>query len=153
MLKRNLVVFENEKVCQKALTYARELALRMDSEVTFLMLIEMAFRDRSFLGSKRSAIRQLENRMGEMLTSLSAEFLNHGVAVSVALRVGDPAQELLKFLAERPPFQVIIWGSDEALPESGPRRRGHWISKVAGTLECPFYSVGSRTQKAGPGKD
>jgi len=150
MLKRNLVVFENEKVSQQALTYARELARRMDSEVTLLMLVEMAFLDRSYLGSKRSAISHLEKRMGQMLTDFSAEFLKEGIAVSAALRVGDPAQELLKFLAERPPFQVIIWGSDEALPEGGSSRRGHWLAKVAGTLECPLYTVSSKARPVEP---
>jgi len=148
MLKRNLVIFEDEKVCPQALTYARELALRMDSETTLLMLVEMAFKNRSFLGSKRSAIKELEKRIGDLLAGLSADFLNEGLAVSAALRVGDPAQELLKFLAERPPYQVIIWGSDEVLPEGSPWRRGHWMGKVAGTLECPVYTVGSRAQAA-----
>ena len=144
MPKRNLVVFENEKVCPQALTYARELALRLDSEVTLLMLVEMAFWDRRILGSKRSAVAHLERRMGKLLTAFSAEFLNHGIAVTAALRMGDPAQELIKFLAERPPFQVIIWGSDEAIPERRPSGRSHWISKVAGTLECPLFSVSTR---------
>jgi hypothetical protein len=92
------------------------------------MLAEMAFMDRSFLGSKRSAMNHLEKRMGEILSRLSAEFLKEGLTVSAALRVGDPAQELLKFLAERPPYQAIIWGSGEKVPESEPRRRGHWVS-------------------------
>ena len=45
MLWRALLVFENEKVSDKALIYTRELALRMDSEVTLLMLVEMPFQD------------------------------------------------------------------------------------------------------------
>jgi nucleotide-binding universal stress UspA family protein len=144
MFQRILVVFENEKICQEALTYARELALRMDSEVTFLMLVEMAFLDRSLLGSKRRAISHLEKRMGEMFSAFSGEFLKEGISVRAALREGDPAQELLKFLAERPPYQAIIWGSAEALPECGQLRRGHWVNKIAGILECPLLTVSSK---------
>ena len=72
MFERILVVFENEKVCNDSLTYARELALRMDSDVALLMLVEMAFLDRSYLGSKRSAISELEERMGKKLSYLTS---------------------------------------------------------------------------------
>jgi nucleotide-binding universal stress UspA family protein len=144
MFQRILVVFENEKVCNDALMYGRELALRMDSEVSLLMLVEMAFLDRAYLGSKRSAIRHIEKRMGKMLSDLTARFLKEGIAVSASLRIGQPAEELLKFLAEKPPFQALIWGSSESLPESGQLRRSHWIRKVASTLECPVLTVSSK---------
>lgn len=142
MFKRVLVVLENERVCRKAVDYARELAQRMDAEVTLLMLAEMAFLDTTWLGSRRSAISELDERAGKLLSDLSAEFLRSGVATSAALRVGDPGPELLKFLAERPPFQVAIWGSGEDLGPCG--RRTHWLAKAACSLECPLWTVGSR---------
>ncbi len=141
MLRRALVVFENEKISEKALVYARELALRMDSEVTLLMLVEMPFHGKLNLGPKRTAIKKIEKRMGKVLSECSAEFLDRSIGVSAALRMGVPAQELLKFLAERPPFQVVIWGSSEDLPEGDRLRRAHWIGKVAETLECPLLAV------------
>jgi len=144
MFQRILVVFEDEKVSNDSLTYARELALRMDSEVTLLMLIEMDFPDRSYLGSKRSAISDIEERMGKQLSKITGQFLKEGIAISAALRIGHPAEELLKFLAEKQPFQALIWGSSESLPESGQLRRGHWIKKVANNLECPLLTVASR---------
>jgi len=146
MFQRILVIFENEKICPQAISYCRELALRMDSEVALLMLVEMAFLDRSFLGSKRMAMTLLEKRSGEMLGGISSDFLKEGISVRVALRVGDAAQELLKFLAERPPFQAVIWGSSEDLPYGGQLRRTHWLGKVADTLECPLLAVISRAQ-------
>ena len=145
MLQRMLVVIENEDVSQEAVDYARELARRMDVEVTLLMVAEMAFLDTTWLGSKRSAISELDERAGALLSGLSAEFLKEGIATSAALRVGDPAQELAKFLAERPPFQAIIWGSGESLP-GGPRN--HWIARAAQALECPLWTVSSRRPKA-----
>ena len=141
MLRRALVVFENEKVSDKALVYARELALRMDSEVTLLMLVEMPFQDRVNLGPKRTAIKEIEKRMGQVLSERSADFLKKGIEISAALRIGKPLEELLKFLAERPPFQVVIWGSSDDLPEGGRLRKSHWIGKVAETLECPLLAV------------
>ena len=150
MFQRILVIFENEKVCGQALSYSRELALRMDSEVALLMLVEMTFLDRAFLGSKRNAIRGLESRMGEILANLSSEFLKEGIPVSAALRVGDAAQELFKFLAERPPFQAVIWGSSEDLPHGGHSRRNHWMAKVAPSLECPLLGVTSKVRPEHP---
>jgi len=144
MFQRVLVVFENQRVCPEALTYARELALRMDSETTFLMLVEMGFGEPSYLGLKRSVISRHEESMRKVLSALSAELLKVGLSVSVALRVGDRAQELVKFLAERPPFQTIIWGSDERLPEGDAPRRGHWMRRVMGTLECPLLTVSGK---------
>jgi hypothetical protein len=147
MLQRALVVFENEKVSENALVYARELALRMDCEVTFLMLVEMPFQDGSHLAPKRTAIFEIEKRMGKVLSERSAEFLNKGIEISAALRIGAPLQELLKFLAERPPFQVVIWGSGDDLPERGSATKAHWISKVAGKLECPLITVTDKELK------
>lgn len=144
MFKRILVVLENEVICPQALEYALEFAQRMDAEVTFLMLVEMAFLDTTWLGSKRSAISEVDQRSAELLSWLSSEFLRDGISTSAALRVGDPSQELLKFMAERPPFQVVIWGSGEDL--SGGRR-GHWLAKAAGSLECPVWTVSSRNKK------
>lgn len=145
MFQRILVVLENEQVFQQAIDHARELAQRMDAEVTLLMVVEMAFMDRTWLGGKRNAINELEQRAGRLLAGISADFLEAGVATSAALRAGDPAQELIKFLAERPPFQVAIWGSHQELP-GGPKR--HWMAKVASSLECPLWTVGSRNPQA-----
>ena len=143
MFQRILIIFENENICAKALSYARELAVRMDSEVALLMLVEMAFLDRAFVGSKRNVMRVLEARIGGILGDLSSEFLKKGIPVSAALRVGDAAHELLKFLAERRPFQALIWGSGEDLPEGSQQRKSHWIRKVVDHLECPLLAVNS----------
>ena len=145
-LKKNLLVFENEKVCREALTYARELALRMDSEITFLMLVEISFPGRSFLGSKRNVLHVLEERVGRMLSDFSSQFLKDGIETGMALRVGDPASEFLKFLAERDPFQAVIWGSGDELPDR-KFPRGHWLSKVITTLECPLLTVRNKGMK------
>lgn len=145
MLQRIMVILENEQVHTEAVHYARELAQRMDAEVAFLMLVEMDHLERRRLGSVRSAIRELDRRTGELLARFSEDFLRKGIASSAALRVGDPAQELFKFMAERPPFQVIIWGSSEDLPSG--RRRGHWLAQVAPGLECPLWTVKSRRER------
>ena len=148
MFQRILLILENERICNQAVSYSRELALRMDSEVAFLMLVEMAFLDRVYLGSKRNAIRQLEVRVSRTIGNLTSEFIEKGIAVSVALRIGDASQELIKFLAERLPFQAVIWGSDEDLPHRGPLKKNHWLGRIADTLECPLLAVMTKTSTA-----
>lgn len=150
MFKNILVIFENERVCDHAVKYACELAHRMDWDVTFLMLMEMSFPNRLSIDSQRKSIQKIESRISKILGDMSSELLKQGIPVSVAIRVGDAPQELLKFLAERPSFQTVIWGSDEILPDAGHSRKTHWLAKVAGTLECPLIAAGSQ-KAAGEG--
>jgi hypothetical protein len=144
MFQRALVVFENQNVLSQAVDYVRELAKRMDCEVTLLMLVEMAFLDDPLLGKKRHEVIDLEERARRVLREQVTGLIGDGVTVAAALRVGDPAQELVKFLAEHPPFQVMVWGSGQELPEAGKGGRSHWLSKVAGALECPLLTVQTR---------
>lgn len=144
MFKNILVIFENEKVCDHAVKYSSELAHRMDSNVTFLMLMEMSFPNRLSIDSQRKSIQKIESRISKILGEISSELLKHGIPVSVAIRVGDASQELLKFLAERPAFQAVIWGSDEIIPDTGHGRKSHWLTKIADTLECPLIAAGSQ---------
>ena len=144
-----LVLFEDEKVFPDAVTYAREFALRIDAKVSFLMLVSISFAKSEILGAKRNLLKEIETRSGKLLTDFSAEFIENGIEISYALKLGDPAQELLKFLAERPPFQAIIWGSGHKAPfvGKGSKQAGHWLPKVAGSLECPLLTITRRSQK------
>ena len=148
MFQRALVIFENQLVLPQAVAYARELARRMDCEVSLLMLVEMSFLDSAVLGSKRHQVSDLEERAGAVLRELMAGLVADGITVSAAVRVGDPAQELVKFLAERPPFHVLVWGSSPELPEAGRGGRGHWLAKVAASLECPLLTVQTKGEAA-----
>ena len=151
MFKNILVIFENEKVCDHAVKYSSELAHRMDSDVAFLMLMEMSFPNRLSIDSKRKSIQKIETRISKILGEISSELLKQGIPVSVAIRVGDASQELLKFLAERPAFQAVIWGSDEIIPDAAHGRKSHWLTKVADTLECPLIAAGGQETEDGGG--
>ncbi|RJQ70179.1 MAG: universal stress protein [Desulfobacteraceae bacterium] len=139
MFRNILILFENHQVCSEALTYGREFAARMDARVTFLMLKHMRFAGRTLLVSKRSALSRSEDKAAQILSQAAEPFIQHGLEVSSAFRVGEPAQELLKFLADRQPFQAIIWGSAMDLPA-----KGHWIGRVSIHMECPLLTVSKK---------
>jgi len=143
-----LVIFENEQVFPEALHYARKFALRINAQVTFLMLVYVSFSGSNLLGVRRHDIKRIGTRVNRLLKDCSAPFLANGLKINSAMRIGDPAQELLKFLADRPPFKVIIWGSNQDLPfacRSSGRR--HWLGQVTKNLECPLLTVKKRVTK------
>ena len=140
-----LVLFENEQVFPDALTYAREFAVRINARVTLLMLVSMSFSGANLLGARRNALRKIGPRAHRLLDQFSEPFSRNGLEVSSSLKIGDPAQELLKFLADRPPFQAIIWGSGQDLHFTGRGTGGHhWLRRVMTSLECPLLTVKKR---------
>jgi nucleotide-binding universal stress UspA family protein len=136
MFRDILVLFDDKEICTEALEYAREFALRMDARVTLLMLVRMSFLGRTFLNSKRADLSRIEDNAARLLGHSSEVFIQAGIEVGSACKVGEPAQELLKFLADHPPFQAIIWGSGSDLPG-----KGHWMGRVTGKMECPLLTV------------
>lgn len=142
-----LIIFENDQVFPGALTYAREYALRTDARVTFLMLVAMSFSSLDVLGAKRNALQKIEAKTGKLLAELTETFIQKGLETSSALRIGDPSQELLKFLADRPSFQAVVWGSGEDLPFAGRRTGKHWLCSLSENLECPLLTLTTRVMK------
>ncbi|MEZ4549793.1 MAG: universal stress protein [Desulfobacterales bacterium] len=144
MFRNILLVFENERIFPEALVYAREFARRIDAKVTLLMIVPMSFAGRTVIGPKRNTIRNIESRGGKILSDCLPAFIQEGIEVNSALKIGDPAQELMKFLADRPPFQSIVWGSGRDLPDKGRNGQRHWMAGVVGSLECPLLTVSKR---------
>jgi len=139
MFRDILIIFDGQKICPEALTYAKELSGRMDARVSFLMLINMSFLGRFFLDAKRSALKRTEDRAAHLLAETAEKFIQQGIEIRSAFRIGEPAQELLKFLADHAPFQAIIWGSTPELPG-----KGHWIARASVSMECPLISVSKK---------
>lgn len=142
-----LIIFENEQVFLDALTYAREYALRTDAKVTFLMLVAMSFSTNDAIGAKRNDLHKIEARAGRRLAELTETFIQKGLETSSALKIGEPSQELLKFLADRPSFQAIVWGSGPDFLSGHKSRGKHWLQTFASTLECPLLTVSRRMKE------
>ncbi|ABW68204.1 universal stress protein [Desulfosudis oleivorans] len=148
MSRHILLVFENEAVVPEALMYAREFALRIDARLTLLMIVPMSFDMRTSIGPRRSVVKNIEIRAGRVLSDCLQSFIQAGIEVNSALKLGDPAQEMVKFLANRPPFQAIVWGSGKDLPDRARTGQRHWLSKIAGSLECPLLTVSKRDDRS-----
>jgi hypothetical protein len=116
MFKNILVIFENERVCDHAVKYSCELARRMDSNVTFLMLMEMSFPNRLSIDSQRKSIQKIESRISRTLGDMSSELLKQGIPVSVAIRVGDAWLAKVAGTLEGP---LIAAGSQKIADEGG----------------------------------
>jgi hypothetical protein len=141
-----LMVFENEQVYSGALIYAREYALRMDAKVAFLMLVAMSFSTPGAIRDKRNTLHQIETRVGKLLAELTESFIQKGIEISSALKIGEPSQELLKFLADRSSFQAIVWGSGQDFVSMGKVKGKHWLQRLDGNLECPLLTVSRRVK-------
>ncbi|MCF6247503.1 MAG: universal stress protein [Desulfobacula sp.] len=146
MMNEVLLVLENEQVYPGALIYAGEYARRTDAKVTFLMLVAMSFSTPDAIGVKRNTLHKIETRVGKLLAELTETFIQKGLEVSSALKIGDPSQELLKFLADRPSFQAIVWGSGQDFASTGKIKGKHWLQNLSGNLECPLLTVSRRAK-------
>lgn len=137
---------ENERVCPQAMDYARGFALRMELEVFLLMIVDIGFANYRSAEAAKTSIKKLERRVGKQFSDLTREFFAQGITVSASLKIGSPATELLKFLAGRPPFQQVIWGSDETLPQLSSAGGTHWIIETAASLDCPLFAVSRKPE-------
>ena len=138
-----LIIIENQKVYPEALNFTREFSLRINAGITFLMLVK-SLSGSHLLGERRNAQKRIHAGYNRIRNDFSEYFGQKGLKINSALRIGDPAEELLTFLADRPPFQAIIWGSGETLPFSGTGSRMHWLQRVTMSLECPLLTVKKR---------
>ncbi len=131
-----LIVFDNQEICPEALAYGREFALRMKARVTFLMLMNIPGAGRMIADARRASLQAMQERTAALLRQSAEAFVEQGIEVGSAFQAGEPAHELLKFIAEHAPFMAIIWGSGSDLPG-----KGHWIGRVSGKIECPLLTV------------
>ena len=102
MFHNILLMFENEEIFPEAVVYARQFAMRIDAKVTLLMIVPMSFVGRTVIGPKRDTIRNIELRVGKLLSGCLQTFIQEGIEVNSALKIGDPAQELMKLLQSPP---------------------------------------------------
>ena len=122
--------------------------MRIDAKITLLMLVPMSFNGRTVIGPQRNTIRNIEIRAGKLLSDCLRPFIQEGIEVYSALKIGNPAQELMKFLADRPPFQSIIWAADGIYRIGLEAHRGTGCQKSLGVLSVRCWlSVKERSDE------
>ncbi len=140
MQKRILTLLDSLEVRNEITAYSIELALRLRAKLHFLMLLRSDSLPHNQEGEVTAMTLEDIFREEERIMERCIEKIRRAkVEVYGTIRQGDPASELLKYLAESQPFQTIIWGGNERLLRY--KRipvRTHWLERIRKTLECPL---------------
>lgn len=141
-IKKILVPHDGDRMSDKAVLYAADLAKALDAEIFLLYVIEeievpatlLLGNDRVLIARARRCIgRSIEQRWErfakEKVKLLSAE----KIRVSSGIRNGDPAEQIVKFAREHQ-FDLIVMGS----------RRLEGVSKIVVALGSIARKVSER---------
>lgn len=125
-----MVLFDSLSVREEAVQYSIELAKRMDYALVILVLLALDSEDVKYANDFE--VRAREALEGPLMSAGQA-----GIPVEAEIRMGDPASELMKFLAgSRSVDTIIIWGG---FRDVGTTRlnKAHWLTRMKDVLECP----------------
>ncbi|MCP4646578.1 MAG: hypothetical protein GY852_02435, partial [bacterium] len=129
MQRRILTLLDSLEVREEVTAYSIQLAQRMEAKLQLLMLLRY-----EGLPEKDSSEDMLTSydeicKEGERVLQGYLEMIRRAnVQVDGTVCQGDPASELLKFLAKSQTFQAVVWGGNEKLFRN--RRmpvRTHWL--------------------------
>jgi len=139
------VLSDSLSVRDEAMDYSLNLALRTDSFVVVLLLVNLN-KGRE-VGTKPAEIEEMEKNSKKALEAHSDKFRQKGVYLELWLRVGDPISEFLKFLAGIGSFQAIVWGgTEDVISRKGSSVGDHWVYKVKGFVDSPLLIPSKREQ-------
>jgi hypothetical protein len=148
-MKRSiLILMDSFSVRQEAVQYAIGLAKRMDFSVVILMILSQPV---SAAGAERENPGGELRARAEQAVRESVEAIKKaGLPVEIQLKIGDPASELIKFLAGPMRFQTIIWASEpDLMNKKRAGARFHWLVKIKDVVECPVVVPFMKSSEAG----
>jgi len=125
--KKILVLFEDGKIRRETVFYAVELARRMDSKLSILMLMA---------DGKTDSQRLVEDSLDMIMQSIQ----DYGVPAKRDIRYGDKTSEFLKFFAVDNHPSTIVWGSNDNVITKRGGKPGHWLTKAARHVGCSIIS-------------
>lgn len=143
-----LVLTDDVHLTEGIPLYAWALAERSDADVHFLLLL----RPDPYLPESNGNITSVAANLDELTTrsqQLLSRYLEDTQArvgdvgvVQATVRVGDPASELLKFLAANPVPFCVVWGGNKDIFASGKLKKhsDHWLAKVQDSITCPVVA-------------
>jgi hypothetical protein len=129
-----MVLFDSASIRPESIQYSIELAKRMNSNLTLLVILPFEVSPKTSGG-----IKPMIKRGAEAEKSLKRHIepiKNAGLAVETAVRIGNPKSELVKYVAESGRFEIIIWGAKPELM----KKKDHWLVRMKNTLECPVIT-------------
>jgi len=134
MKSQIMLLFDSASIRRESLLYSIELAKRMDSNLTLLVLLPFEVCTAASNGIKPMIKRGVQAQ--ELLNSHIDTIKSAGLSVEAAVRIGNPRSELLKYIAEAGRFETIVWGARPDLM----KKKDHWLVRMQDTLECPVVT-------------
>ena len=129
-----MLLFDSATLRRESFQYSIELAKRMNSNLTLLVILPFEACTTVSNGIKPMIKRGLQAQ--ESLKKHIKLIKNAGISVETAIRIGNPRSELLKYVAEAGRFEIIVWGARPDLM----KKKDHWLARIQDTLECPVVT-------------
>lgn len=115
--------------------YAIGLARRIEVPLIILLLLDLDF-DRG-----EDQIRDAQKRGEKALVPYVRLATEEKITVTAAVKVGSPASELLKFLAEGYSPRSVVWGGDQNILTSKKlKSTDHWMVSIKDKFSCPLVA-------------
>jgi len=134
MKSQIMLLFDSVSIRRESLQYSIELAKRMNSNLTLLVILPFEVCTTASNGIRPMIKRGVQAQ--ESLKDHIEVIRNAGLSVESAVRIGNPRSELLKYVAEAGRFETIIWGARPDLM----KKKDHWLVRMQDTLECPVVT-------------
>ena len=125
--KKIMVLFEDGKIRNETILYAVELARRMESDLSVLMLMTEG---------ETEATGRIEDNLDTIVETIQ----QYGIQANKEIRYGDKTSELLKFLASEFHPSTIVWGSNDNVITKRGGKAGHWLTRAARHVGCSIVS-------------
>jgi nucleotide-binding universal stress UspA family protein len=134
MRSQIMVLFDSAAIRRESLQYSIELAKRMNSNLTLLVLLPFEASKTDSNGIEPMIKRGVKAE--ESLKKHLETIKNAGLSAETAVRIGNPRSELVKYVAEAGRFETIVWGARPDLM----KKKDHWLVRMKDTLECPVVT-------------
>jgi hypothetical protein len=134
MRSQIMVLFDSAAIRRESLQYSIELAKRMNSNLTLLVILPFEASQTDSNGIEPMIKRGVKAE--ESLKKHLEAIKNAGLTAETAVRIGNPRSELVKYVAEAGRFETIIWGARPDLM----KKKDHWLVRMKDTLECPVVT-------------
>jgi hypothetical protein len=136
-----LALFETDSIRHESFQYAIELAKRMNSKLTLLVILSFDASINSS-GSIEGMIQPALQAQAS-LEKLLASNRCADIIADIVVRIGNPQSELVKYLAETGQPEILVWGSAPNLI----KRRDHWLVRMKNILAFPVVTPFIKTDE------